>query len=79
MLASSGYLSKHEVTSKYFAVRMIEQDQNVADTLLRHVENRGRDLIIIGGYGNSCFWKMVLGGMTRSLIKKSPLPVLLSH
>jgi nucleotide-binding universal stress UspA family protein len=75
----SDYLSKHEVKTKYFAERMVEQDQNEADTLLRHVENRGRDLIIIGGYGHSRFREIVLGGMTRSLIKKSPAPVLLSH
>jgi nucleotide-binding universal stress UspA family protein len=75
----SEYLNQHQVTTNYFSERMIEQDQNEADTLLRHVENHGRDLIIIGGYGHSRYREIVLGGMTRALIKKSPVPILLSH
>jgi nucleotide-binding universal stress UspA family protein len=75
----SEYLNQHRVTTNYFSERMIEQDQNEADTLLRHVENHDRDLIIIGGYGHSRFREIVLGGMTRALIKKSPVPILLSH
>ncbi|MFT6407663.1 MAG: nucleotide-binding universal stress UspA family protein, partial [Arenicella sp.] len=56
-----------------------EQDKNEADTLLRHIEKHGRDLIIMGGYGHSRLREIVLGGVTRALIKKSPVPILLAH
>jgi len=75
----SDYLNKHKVKTRYFAERMTQADHSEAETLLRHVENRDRDLIIIGGYGHSRFREIILGGMTRSLIKKSSVPVLLSH
>jgi nucleotide-binding universal stress UspA family protein len=75
----SDFLDRHKVTTEYFAEPMLEQDHNEADALLRHVEKHGRDLIIIGGYGHSRFREIVLGGVTRGLLKKSPVPVLLSH
>lgn len=75
----SKYLTRHDIKTRYFAERMIEQDSSEADTLLRHVEDRSRDLIIIGGYGHSRLRELVLGGMTRALLTKSPVPVLLVH
>jgi nucleotide-binding universal stress UspA family protein len=75
----SNYLHMHKVKTKYFTEREIEQDHNEADTLLRHVDKHARDLIIMGGYGHSRFREIVLGGVTRALIKKSPVPILLAH
>lgn len=75
----SEYLTDHGVTTRFFAEHMDADDRRPADTLIRHVKDRGRDLIIIGGYGHSRFREIVLGGMTRDLIKESPVPVLLSH
>lgn len=37
------------------------------------------NLIVIGGYGHSRLRELVMGGMTKHLIKNSTLPVLLSH
>jgi hypothetical protein len=45
----SNYLRQHKVKTKYYTERQIEQDRNEADTLLRHVNKHGRDLIIMGG------------------------------
>jgi nucleotide-binding universal stress UspA family protein len=75
----SDYLSEHGVKTEYFTLRMSDDERRVADTLLRHVKERGRDLIIIGGYSHSRLREIVLGGMTRDLIKNSTVPVLLSH
>ncbi|MGK0374846.1 MAG: nucleotide-binding universal stress UspA family protein [Arenicella sp.] len=75
----SDYLNRHQITTEYFAENMNQQDHNEADALLRHVDKHGRDLIIIGGYGHSRFREIVLGGMTRRLIKESSVPVLLAH
>ncbi|MFT6408568.1 MAG: hypothetical protein ACJAQ6_001988, partial [Arenicella sp.] len=60
----SNYLRKQKIKTKYFTERKIEQDKNEADTLLRHIEKHGRDLIIMGGYGHSRLREIVLGGVT---------------
>ncbi|MGK0292468.1 MAG: nucleotide-binding universal stress UspA family protein [Porticoccaceae bacterium] len=75
----SEYLTEHGVKCQYFYERMIESEHNESETLIRHIENNKCDLIIIGGYGHSRFREIVLGGMTRELIKNSPVPVLMSH
>ena len=52
---------------------------DAADILLNYAADLGADLIVIGGYGHSRFREMVLGGMTRGLLKQMTVPVLLSH
>ncbi|HKU07740.1 MAG TPA: universal stress protein, partial [Bradyrhizobium sp.] len=37
------------------------------------------DLLVMGAYGHSRLREFVLGGATRSMIARPPLPVLLSH
>ncbi len=39
----------------------------------------GADLLVMGGYGHSRLREFVLGGVTRTAIQKSTIPVLLSH
>ena len=39
----------------------------------------GADLLVMGGYGHSQLREFVLGGLTRTAIRQSPIPVLLSH
>lgn len=75
----SEYLTEHGVITKFYAEHINEEDRNEADTILRHVNNHARDLIIVGGYGHSRFREIILGGVTRALIQKSPVPVILSH
>jgi len=75
----SEYLTEHGVLTKFYAEHLNEGDRNEADTILRHVRNHERDLIIVGGYGHSRLREIVLGGVTRALIQKSKVPIVLSH
>lgn len=75
----SDYLTEHQVTTKFFTEQVTSTDSDEPRALLRHVENHGCDLIIIGGYGHSRLREIILGGMTRHLIRNSPIPLLLSH
>ena len=75
----SEYLTEHGVNCEYFNEHMKDKDQSEYQTLIRHVSDYLGDLIIIGGYGHSRFRQIVLGGMTRSLIKNSTVPVLMAH
>lgn len=52
--------------------------RSVRDELLQQALEAGADMIVMGCYGHSRFREMVLGGVTRDMLKGVPLPVLLS-
>lgn len=47
--------------------------------LLSHAADVDADLIVAGGYGHSRLRQSILGGVTRTLLRSSTVPVLLSH
>jgi nucleotide-binding universal stress UspA family protein len=49
------------------------------DQLLDVAASAHADLIIAGGYGHTRLREWIFGGVTRALIRRSPVPVLLSH
>lgn len=51
----------------------------VADVLMQHAREAGADLLIAGGFSHSRLREQVLGGVTRDLLERSPVPVLFSH
>jgi hypothetical protein len=54
-------------------------DAPVAESLLSHAADSGADLIVMGGYGHSRAWELVLGGVTRTVLQTMTVPVLMSH
>jgi Universal stress protein family len=50
-----------------------------ADTILSYASDRGVDLIVIGAYSHARTIEMVFGGVTRTLLKQAPVPVLMSR
>ncbi len=75
----SAYLTVHGVECNFQSKIKADDDPNEANTLHRHALVNGCDLIIIGGYGHSRLREIILGGVTRSLIRNSKVPVLLAH
>lgn len=51
----------------------------VGEALLSHAADVDAQLIVAGGYGHSRLRETVLGGVTRTLLRHSPVPLLLSH
>jgi nucleotide-binding universal stress UspA family protein len=51
----------------------------VADIILSYAADHGMDLIVIGAYSHARSVEMVFGGVTRTLLKQSPIPVLMSR
>ena len=51
----------------------------VPEAILRHIHESGADLVVAGGYGHSRVREFWLGGVTRALLERSPVPVLFSH
>ena len=51
----------------------------VADIILSYAADHGADLIVIGAYSHARSIEMVFGGVTRTLLKRAAVPVLMSH
>lgn len=51
----------------------------IGEVLEAHVLSREIDLLVMGAYGQSRWREFVLGGATRSLLSKPPVPVFFSH
>lgn len=75
----SAYLSVHGIECKFQSIAAAASEHNESPTLQRHAAVHKRDLIIVGGYGHSRLREIILGGVTRGLIRNSEVPVLLAH
>jgi nucleotide-binding universal stress UspA family protein len=51
----------------------------IGEVLEAHAASCGADILVMGAYGHSRFREFVLGGATKSLLSKPPIPVLFSH
>ena len=54
-------------------------DASIAELLLSHAADIDADLIVMGGYGHTRTYELVLGGVTRSVLGSMTVPVLMSH
>lgn len=51
----------------------------VSDVLIRRAREIGAEMIVMGAYGHSRFREAILGGATRNMLEKSPVPVLMAR
>lgn len=70
-------LSRHGVKSDFLA--LAKGGHDVGETLLRAAGERGADLVVLGGYGHSRLREWVLGGVTRTMLEKAKVPLLIAH
>ena len=54
-------------------------DASIAELLLSRAADMEANLIVMGGYGHSRTYELVLGGVTRTMIDSMTVPVLMSH
>jgi nucleotide-binding universal stress UspA family protein len=52
---------------------------DISDTLKDQIGLSRADMIVMGAYVHSRLHEWVLGGLTRSMLVGSPVPVLMSH
>jgi len=72
------HLARHGL--QVTAERTVLADRlSAADALLGNAADSGADLLVIGAYGHSRTREMVLGGVTRDILRYMTLPVLMSH
>ena len=70
-------LARHNI--KATILDLPAQKGDAAETLRQHASNVRADLIIMGAYAHSRLRQLILGGVTRSLLKSAPVPLFLSH
>jgi nucleotide-binding universal stress UspA family protein len=51
----------------------------IGSVLESYTLSHGVDLLVMGAYGHSRLRQFILGGATKSLLSKPPLPILFSH
>lgn len=70
-------LAKHGVNAE------VEKNENVsmdpAEWLLSRAADVGADMLVMGAYGHTRISELVLGGVTRSLLREMTMPILMSH
>lgn len=55
------------------------QGRSIGAVLESHIATCNADMLVMGAYGHSRFREFVLGGATRSMLTKPPVPILFSH
>src|ERR1700682_6259759 len=71
------YLARH---GAHVEVEQVSsQGSPVADIMLSYAADHGVDLIVIGAYSHARSVEMLFGGVTRTLLKRAPIPVLMSR
>jgi len=53
--------------------------EDLGDVLLRKAMDLGAGLLVIGAYGHSRLSEFILGGVTRTVLRRMRCPVLISH
>ena len=70
-------LSRHGVVATVDEVDAAARP--IGEVLASHVASCGADVLVMGAYGHSRIREFILGGATRSLLARPPLPILFSH
>jgi nucleotide-binding universal stress UspA family protein len=71
------YLARHG--ARVEVEQVFSQGSRVADIILSFARDHGVDLIVIGAYSHARSVEMMFGGVTRTLLKLAPVPVLMSR
>ncbi|MEX6504936.1 universal stress protein [Jiella sp. M17.18] len=70
------HLARHGVAVE---IRNVPQWHHPGAGLLNEAGAVGADLVVSGAYSRSRFRESIFGGVTRELLKSSPIPILMAH
>jgi len=71
------HLARHEIRAE--ALELAGDEAAASELILAQAAELGCDLIVMGGYGHSRTRELILGGVTRHVLKHMTVPVLMSH
>ncbi len=70
-------LSRHGLEVELDKVE--SRGRTVGEAIEAHAKSCDAEMLVMGAYGHSRLREFILGGATRSLLAKPPLPILFSH
>jgi nucleotide-binding universal stress UspA family protein len=70
------HLDRHGVNVE---LRNITGWDHAGEALLNEIERTSANMLVIGGYGHSRFREWIMGGVTREVLTKAEVPVLMAH
>ncbi|MGB3391746.1 MAG: universal stress protein [Pseudaminobacter sp.] len=73
----AAYLARHG--AKVTVDRVPGLGRSTTDVLMRHAADISADLVVMGAYGHSRLRQRIFGGVTRSVIEDTPMPVLMAR
>ena len=71
------HLARHDVKVQIEIIPAADID--VTNTILSYVADISGTLIVMGGYGHAKLREVILGGVTRDMLKSMTVPVFMSH
>lgn len=71
------HLARHGVQAEAYVAHT--DNQAIGAALLTQATAIGADLVVMGAYGHSRFRELVLGGVTRHLLRHLQVPMLMAH
>jgi nucleotide-binding universal stress UspA family protein len=71
------HLARHDVKVQIETVSAADID--VTNAILSYVADNSATLIVMGGYGHAKLREVILGGVTREMLKSMTVPVFMSH
>ncbi len=70
------YLARHGVKVE---VNVHQTEIDVGEALLSLAADQQADLIVMGGYGHTRLRELMLGGVTRTVLRSMTVPVMMAH
>ncbi len=71
------FLARHGVKAE--ARHVASGELSIGETLLSRMADDDTDLLVMGAYGHARLTELILGGVTRTILKYMTVPVLMSH
>jgi len=71
------YLTRHG--AKVVVEQAQSDGQPIAKVILAYAQRQHTDLVLVGAYSHTRTTEMIFGGVTRSLLRDSAVPLLIAH
>jgi len=71
------YLSRHSINAHLET--WVKEQENVSELLAEYALQRGASYVVMGGYGHNRAGEFLFGGVTRSLLRKCPVALIMAH
>jgi len=71
-------LSRHGTRAEYLQIEQV-RGQSIGNLLQARAAAMGADLMVAGAFGHARVTEMLFGGVTRDLLEKMQIPLLVSH